>query len=135
MIGYEEFRDMAAADAARSQEDVGGAYDLPWRHPDAFIAAWVTGGRLCRFDGDPGETRTAQPEPEIEPLLELLDDLGLKRRQVNTVKAQLRRGSHIEQLDHNGSQTEYDYKVITIDALHAKLAELGVVEARTAPAP
>lgn len=135
MLTYDEFYAMAKADADRCDERGVIPYDLAQNHPDSFIALWVIDGRSHSFDGTERQ-REPEPEPEIEPLLELLDDLGLKRRQVNEIRRELFEGKRYRQpLDHNGSWADYAYKGISIDDLHGKLVGYGLVEPRPSPAP
>lgn len=127
MLGYDEFIEKARADAARCN-----AADLPHRvareHPDSFVAVWTIGGEAR--DGDGLYDLRPEPEPEIEPLLELLDDLGLRRRQVNEIKALFVRDDGSDPTDHYGQWERKAYKTLSIEALHEKLVEYGVVEPR-----
>ncbi len=60
-------------------------------------------------------------------LLEFLDDLGLRLRHVNEVLSAAVTGSHSDG-GYYGNVTYWEYKYLTLDALHAKLAGLGYVE-------
>jgi hypothetical protein len=127
MLSYDDFIEKARADARRCN-----ARDLPSRaareHADGFVAVWVTGGEARGSDGL--YDLRPEPEPEVEPLLELLDDLGLRRRQVNEIKALFVRDEATETTDYHGQWETKAYKVLSIDALHEKLVEFGVVEPR-----
>lgn len=129
-MGYNEFLELAKADAERSRAGYL-PFEIEDSNPDSFIVTWRIAGQYVDASG-PVQAREPQPEPELEPLLELLDDLGLRRRQVNEVKALMHRGEIHEYDDHNGSWTQIGYKAITVDRLHTQLAAYGVVEPKPA---
>ncbi len=134
MLDRDKFLGMAHADAARSLAGYV-PHEIASRHPESFLATWLTGGERC---GQAGTCvpREVEAEPGIEPLLELLDDLGAKRRLVNALLAHAERGTFRERDDHNGSWSEYGYKALPVAVLHEKLAEAGLVEGPArVPAP
>lgn len=129
-MGYEEFRELAMADAERSRAGYL-PFEIEDSNPDSFIVTWRIAGQYVDASGTV-QAREPQPEPELEPLLELLDDLGLRRRQVNAVKELMHRGEIREDDDHNGSWTQLGYKAIPVDKLHTQLSAYGVVEPKPA---
>jgi hypothetical protein len=131
MLPYDEFMGKARADADRTGQGMSYSLDSSVPSEDRFLAAWRTGGA----DGGSCWSETtreieAEPEPQLMELLEFLDDLGLRLRHVNEVLGVAVTGSHAEDA-HYGNVTYWRYKYVTLEALHAKLAELGYVE----PAP
>ena len=125
MIPYDDYLAKARADAERS----GRWHRNLKPEPDTFLTAWVVGGMS---GGTPWERATPisapEPEPELDELLELLDDLGVRLRHVNEIKGELRHDSASEQVGYYGNRDELRYKYITVEALGEKLAELGYVE-------
>ena len=127
MLSYDDFVAKAKADIDRCGSP---PHRLKLDEP-VFYVEWVTGGQeggSC-WGGEP-YSRSPEKEPELDALMELLDDLDLRLRHANQILKEMETGTY-EDRGYYGNWTEYGYKYITLSKVHEKLAEFGYVE----PAP
>jgi hypothetical protein len=139
-LTYEEFKEKARA--------AGGTERFYPRHPDnpelealmdsgeLFSVRWIAGGmhggdcwgaRPYRMDPD--------PEPDIEALDTLLEEIGVSLKEGRQLLGMFERGDY-EDGGYYGNYTDYSYKFVSYATIYDKLVEFGYALPREeAPTP
>lgn len=103
----------------------------------AFVAIWVSGGVTGGNCWDTGGhySLEAEKEPDLDQLMDLLEEADVTLREGRKILELVRTGSFGES-GYYGNYTDYGYKYVTFDEVYDKLVEFGKAEPRTdSPTP
>lgn len=132
MLTYSDF-DAIAQDLINRHNTNGAKYGSNLYNlledGNVFAVQWVTGGvggGNC-WSNSGHYTLEAQPEPELDGLVALLEDLDLRLRDANQIMKLVEYGSYVDRA-YYGNYEEISFKYIHMDRVYEKLVELGYAE-------
>lgn len=128
-LTYEEFKEKADAlghgpifyPRGKQDEEITRLMDSG----EVFAARWVTGGQAgADCWGSSPHRLDPEPEPDIERLIDLLEELDISLRESRQLLDMFERGSY-EDSGYYNNYTLYAYKYVSYTAIYDKLVEFG----------